>query len=72
MHITDQTKEFRQDDGTRVHDKSIQIQLKHLVWSEVNIPLNALDEEVFVITYSKLAGYLDLAELAEREEKSIA
>ena len=63
-------KKFRQDDGTKVHDKSMRIQLKHLVDSGVGIPLDALDEEVFVITYSQLAEYLDRAETAERGEKA--
>lgn len=48
----------------------MRLQLKHLVSSGVGIPLNALDEEVVVMTYSQLAEYLDEAESAEREEKT--
>lgn len=47
----------------------MRIQLKHLVSSEISIPLDALDQEV-VITYSQLAEYVDKAESAEREENS--
>ena len=43
----------------------MRIQLKHLVSSGVSIPLDALDEEVVIITYSQLAEYLDKAESAE-------
>ena len=70
LHITEQTKKFREDDGTKVFDKSMQLQLKHLVSAGVGIPSKALDEEVDVMTYSQLAEYLDEAESAEREEKT--
>ena len=66
-YITNQTKEFWQKNGTKVYDKSLQIQFKHLVLPEVNILLDALDEEVIVITYNQLAKYLDEAEKKGRD-----